>query len=477
MKIRPIVLSGGSGTRLWPVSRKDHPKQFAELLGQHSLLTTTLQMLQESDLFAPPIIIANEDHKFFILDVLSRVPCEEATILLEPCGRNTAGAALATALAEPDKDILHLLMPSDHVIKDHAAFFTAVHQAAAAASKGRIALFGIKPDYPETGYGYIQPGLTTEWPSVEAIQSFKEKPDAVTAEALIAAGALWNSGIFLYNPAVVTQEIQHLALDQLGLCQAALDESRMDFGCRILDKKNYWQLKNISFDYLIMENTKVGVVVPCAIGWSDVGSWQSLWQMADKNDDGNATHGPVTALNVHNSYLRSDGPVIGVIGLQDITVIATKDAVLIAPLNRSQDVKSLVALLEEQNHSAAAAHRRVMRPWGSYEGVAEGDRFQVKHIVVKPGQSLSLQMHNQRAEHWVVVVGAALVECDDVKKTVQANESVFIPKGSKHRLSNPGAADLHVVEVQSGDYLGEDDIVRFSDIYGRHNNSVLKSKA
>jgi mannose-1-phosphate guanylyltransferase/mannose-1-phosphate guanylyltransferase/mannose-6-phosphate isomerase len=468
MKIRPIILSGGSGTRLWPVSRKDHPKQFAEIFGQHSLLTTTFRMLQEADFFIPSVVVANEDHKFFILDVLMRCSREDTAVLLEPCGRNTAGAALTAALAEEDESVLHLLIPSDHVIKDHAAFFAAIKNAATAAAEGHLALFGIKPDYPETGYGYIQPGASTAWAQVNLIESFKEKPDAKTAEALIAGGALWNSGIFLYDPKVIVEEIKQLSPEQVDLCQAALTGSFDDLSCRILDKKAYAKLQNISFDYLVMENTKAGVVVPCSMGWSDIGSWQALWQIETKDDAGNVTLGPVTTLDVQNSYLRSDGPVIGVIGMHDVTVVATKDAVLIAPRNCSQDVKPLVALLEEQKHNAAAAHRRVMRPWGSYEGVAEGDRFQVKHIVVKPGQSLSLQMHHHRAEHWVVVVGTALVECDDVKKNVCENESIFIPKGSKHRLSNPGDSDLHVVEVQSGGYLGEDDIVRFDDTYGRH---------
>lgn len=477
MRIRPIILSGGSGTRLWPVSRKRHPKQFAELLGQHPLLMATVEMISASDMFETPMIVGNEDHKFFVLDVLMRLEKNNATILLEPCGRNTAAAAITAALAEKelsegkpaadDEGVLHLLIPSDHVIKDHNTFFTAIRSAAKAAREGRIALFGVKPAYPETGYGYIQPGKPTAWPQVDAIQNFKEKPDSAGAEKLIAQGALWNSGIFLYDPRVLLAEIAKLAPEQVSFCRTALQQSQMDLGCRILDKKSYEKLRDISFDYLVMENTQSGVVVPCDMGWSDIGSWEALWQLESKDKNANVLQGPVTVMDVGQSYIRSDGPVVGVIGLKDIAVVATKDAVLVMPRNRSQDVKGLVAALEAERRNAATEHCRVMRPWGSYEGVASGDRFQVKHIVVHAGQALSLQMHHHRAEHWVVVAGTALVECDDVTKSVFENESVFIPKGSKHRLSNPGKVNLHLVEVQSGEYLGEDDIVRFSDMYGR----------
>ncbi len=473
MKIRPVILSGGSGTRLWPISRQRHPKQFAELFGDYSLLMSCVQMIKEADLFLPPVIVGNADHKFFVLDVLLRLKQTGTTILLEPCGRNTAAAAVTAALAEAvedeaqDEKVLHLLIPSDHVIKDHKSFFAAIRHAAVAAAEGKLALFGIEPTSPETGYGYIQPGDPTAWAKVQAIAAFKEKPDAKSAETLIKQGALWNSGIFLYDPQMLVQEVEQLASEQVELCRDALKKARMDLGCTMLDKTAYEKLQNISFDYLVMENTRHGVVTPCSMGWSDVGSWHALWTIEDKDATGNVIQGPVTVMDVEGSYIRSDGAAVGVIGLKDIAVVVTKDAVLVMPRDRSQDVKPLVAALEKAHYKAATEHTKVMRPWGSYEGVASGDRFQVKHIVVQPGQSLSLQMHHHRAEHWIVVAGTAFVECDDVAKSVYENESVFIPKGARHRLSNKGKVNLHLVEVQSGEYLGEDDIVRFSDVYGR----------
>lgn len=462
-------MSGGSGTRLWPVSRQRHPKQFAEIVGQHSLLVATLQMLQKYTEFSAPLVIANEDHKFFVLDALSQVGLSSSSILLEPCARNTAAAALAAALYEPqgDEQVLHLLLPSDHVIDDPDAFFIAIQKASSAAARGHITLFGIAPTYPETGYGYIQRGSPTSWPSLDRIERFKEKPDLEAAKTLVQEGALWNSGIFLYDPEALRSELTRLAPESVNLCQTALDNATLDLGCKTLERSVYENLPNISFDNLVMENTKLGVVVPCVMGWSDVGSWQTLWQLGEKNSSGNVVQGPITTLDVHHSYLRSNGPTLGVIGMDNVVVVATKDAVLVVPRERSQEVKNLVAQLEKSGQKSALEHPRVMRPWGHYEGVAEGQRFQVKHIVVKPGQALSLQMHYHRAEHWVVVAGTALVECEGKSQTVLENQSVFIPKGSKHRLSNQEDVELHLVEVQSGDYLGEDDIVRFSDNYGR----------
>lgn len=466
LKIRPILLSGGSGTRLWPVSRRQYPKQFAPLLGEESLFATTLQRMGDRSRYTPPVIIANTEHKFFILEALEHLRITDAIVLLEPQGRNTAAAAIIAALHEQDKDMLHLVMPSDHLIGDEAAFHAAVAQASAQAQSD-IVLFGIKPDRPETGYGYIIPDGAIGDSKVRRIALFSEKPDQANAAALIARGALWNSGIFLYKPDILRGEAERLAPEHTKLCAAALQDGVFDGRCTILAESAYGRMENHAFDTLIMEHTQRGAVLPCAMGWNDVGSWEMIWQLSGKDARGNAIIGPVVAQDTQNSYIRSDGPVVAVLGMEDCMVVATKDVVLVAPRARSQDIKTLLPKVEARHEDIAATHTCVPRPWGTYENISQGKNFRVKHIVVKPGRSLSLQMHHHRAEHWVVVEGTANVECEDVEKIVFPNESVFVPRGAKHRLSNPGKVDLHLIEVQSGDYLNEDDIVRFEDMYGR----------
>lgn len=467
MKIRPVILSGGSGTRLWPISRRCFPKQFAPLVGDESLFAAALRTTLDRELFAPPIIVANVEHKFLILDALQAVGVDDARILLEPEGRNTGAAAITAALTDSSEDTLHLVMPSDHLIEKRDAFIAAVQAAASAAQAGNIVLFGMRPSYPETGYGYIVPGEKTGWAGIARVGAFQEKPDAIIAKQLIDNGALWNSGMFLYLSSMLVEETQTLAPEYLPLCMEALAQSKKDLGCLTLAAEPYAQIPSEPFDRLIMERTKRGCVIPCSIGWSDAGSWHALWQMSKHNDNGNVFVGPVVSQEVSDAYIRSDGPTVAVLGVRDIAVIATRDAVLIAPRNRAQDVKALVAKIERQDPALADHHMRVLRPWGTYESLAEAGNFHVKHIIVHPGRALSLQQHHHRAEHWIIVGGTAKVERDGVEELVFPNESVFVPRGAVHRLSNPGKIPLHLIEVQSGDYFGEDDILRFDDPYGR----------
>ena len=467
--LRPVVLSGGSGTRLWPLSRKNHPKQFLPLADAENSFIGALRTAADRTRFAPPFVVGNTDHRFLILDSLTHIGIEDARVFLEPMGRNTAIAALIATIAEMDTQSsgLHLVMPSDHTIADKAAFARALDIAAPAARSGKIVLFGIEPIYPETGFGYISPSQSEDDEAVRSIATFHEKPDAKTATNLIENGALWNSGIFLYDPATLLSEAERLMPDDLALCRQAIQTARKDFTGLQLSADLYAQMGDHSFDRAIMEKTDKGAVVACRMGWSDLGSWQSLWQAADKDSDNNALYGPTITHVTDGCYIRSEGPSIATVGVHDLTVVATKDAVLVASRAQSQNVKFLVDKLYTANQPLAFDHPRVLRPWGFYESLAQSEHFHVKRIVVLPGKSLSLQKHLHRAEHWVVVTGIADIECDDIQRTLMANESFFVPIGAKHRLSNRGEVDLHVIEVQSGDYIGEDDIVRFDDPYGR----------
>ncbi|MFA4995081.1 MAG: mannose-1-phosphate guanylyltransferase/mannose-6-phosphate isomerase [Bdellovibrionales bacterium] len=471
--VRPVILSGGSGTRLWPVSRKHYPKQFAPLLGNESLFTETLKRVGDRAQFAAPLVVGNVDHRFLMLDCLEQLGIKDAIIFLEPLGRNTAAAALIAAIAEEKtakkggKKVLHLVMPSDHVIADKAAFLRALDTARPAAEEGKLVLFGITPSRPDTGFGYILCSDKTAHAGVNKIEKFCEKPAENVAKELIDKGAVWNSGIFFYDPAVLLKEAERLMPDDLALCRKALDKAQNDFTGIKLSETLYAKLGNQPFDRAIMEKTDKGAAVACDMGWSDLGSWEALWQIEKKDDQKNAVIGPVVLRNTEGCYIRSYGPTVATMGVSDLAIVAMKDAVLIAPRAYSQEVRELADDVSNTKKSLALDHPRVMRPWGSYEGIALGEQFQVKHIIVAPKRSLSLQMHHHRAEHWIVVAGTAEVQCGDTKKTVLPNESVYIPIGAKHRLRNPGDVDLQLIEVQSGDYLGEDDIVRFEDAYGR----------
>jgi mannose-1-phosphate guanylyltransferase / mannose-6-phosphate isomerase len=469
--IHPVILSGGSGTRLWPMSRSFYPKQLLPLVGEHSLLQQAALRVADVPGFGAPLLIANEEHRFIIAEQLREIDVAAQGLLLEPVGRNTAPAACVAALtlAEAEPDALMLLMPSDHTITDRDAFLAAVERAAVAARAGYLVTFGIHPERAETGYGYIERGAAFSCAQgAFAVARFVEKPDPETAERYVAAGAfLWNSGIFLFPAALYLSELERLRPEMLEACRRALSAARRDDDFIRLDKQAFTACPSDSIDYTVMEHTERAVVVPVSMGWSDLGSWDALWDMAEKDAAGNALVGNVIAEDAKNCYLRSEAGLVAVLGVEDMVVVATDDAVMLAPRNRAQDVRRLVARLVKEGRSEADALPRVHRPWGSYQTLHAGHRVQVKHILVKPGGKLSLQMHHHRAEHWVVVQGTARVRRGDEEIMLSEDQSTYIPLGTPHRLENPGKIPLHLIEVQSGAYLGEDDIVRFEDHYGR----------
>jgi mannose-1-phosphate guanylyltransferase/mannose-6-phosphate isomerase len=468
--IHPVILSGGAGSRLWPLSRRLYPKQLLPLAGGQTMIQDTASRFK-GERFSPPVVICNQEHRFLIAEQLRECGTKDARIILEPVGRNTAPAAAIAALlvAKTDPDAVLILVPSDHVIRNTAAFVHAVDAALPAARSGALVTFGIKPSAPETGYGYIARGEALSGSSgVFGVERFVEKPDRATAETYLASGRhFWNSGMFLFSAKVLLSEMKRLEPQMLAACEAAVAKGRGDMDFFRLDETAFESCPAQSIDYAVMEKTRHAAVVPVDMGWSDVGSWQSLWDITAKNAAGNATQGDVMVESVRNSYLRSDGPLVAAVGVEDLVVVATTDAVLVAHRDATQDVKRVVDELEKAGREHHVHHRKVYRPWGSYESIDTGERFQVKRIVVNPGAKLSLQMHHHRAEHWIVVSGTARVVCDEKQFLLQENESTFIPLGAKHRLENPGKVPLHLIEVQSGTYLGEDDIVRFEDTYGR----------
>lgn len=471
--ITPVLMSGGTGSRLWPLSREAYPKQLLPLLGQASLLQETLQRVMDSPLFGAPLVVANADHRFLIAEQVRALGCADAQIILEPFGRNTCPAAAVAALLahrrDPDSTIL--LMPADHRIGDVPAFLAAVEAGGEAARQGAFVLFGITPTAPATGYGYIQCGDTLEDPRLRRVLGFTEKPDQTTAEAYLATGDYaWNSGIFLLPARRFLEELARLAPQVLRACTEAIDKAVTDLDFLRLDPEAFRHAPDISIDYAVMEKTPHAVVVPTDCAWSDIGAWSALWELAEKDGNATATLGDVVALDTKGCYIRSDGPLVATVGLEDLIVVATADAVMIAPKHRDQDVKKLVDRLKALGHAAAVQTPQVHRPWGFYQSLHTGDRFQVKRITVAPGQKLSLQKHYHRAEHWVVVNGTALVTRDDEQILLRENESVYLPLGCVHRLENPGRVPLNLIEVQSGAYLGEDDIVRIEDIYARDSN-------
>ena len=466
----PVILSGGSGTRLWPVSRESFPKQLWPLVSEHSMLQETARRGIGTG-FAAPIIVCNQEHRFLVAEQMRASGIDNATIVLEPMGRNSAPAITAAALlvAETDPDAVLWMMAADAVIAKTEALQEALARAVVAARAGRIVTFGMHPHRAETAYGYIEVGAElAEAPGVHAVGKFLEKPDATLAAELAGSGRhLWNSGMFVFTARTLLAEMEHFAPDVLAAVRRAIAGRVQDLDFVRLDPEAFGASPNISLDYAVAERTKLAAVIPADLGWSDVGSWDALWERLPKDEAGNATAGDVLLEGAQNCLVRSDGILTAVVGLEDVVVVVTKDAVLAMHRDRAQDVKRVVDRLRAAKRHEAVAHNRAYRPWGFYESLILGDRFQVKRIVVSPGHRLSLQKHFHRAEHWVVVSGAALVQRDDEEVLVRENESIYLPLGCVHRMTNPGRIPLTLIEVQSGSYLGEDDIVRLEDTYGR----------
>jgi mannose-1-phosphate guanylyltransferase/mannose-6-phosphate isomerase len=472
--IHPVILSGGSGTRLWPLSRAMYPKQFIRFFngGGPSFLGATLKRLGAADGFQPPMLLCNNDHRFLVKEELEQAGIKPRAVILEPVARNT-GAAIAVAalsVARENPAGLLVVMPSDHAIRDEARFIEAVRRAAKVAATGKLVLFGIKPDGPNTGYGYIRQGSALEGFSGGAfkVDAFFEKPDKATAEKYLASGNyFWNSGIFVLHATTLIDELTRLEPRIIDAARAALACAVDDLGCQKLDRAAFSQSPNISIDYAVMERTTQAAMLPIDVGWNDVGSWASLWDIAKRDADGNFVHGDAVLESTRNCYVHSEKAIVSTIGVDNLIIVDTPDALLVADKAKAQDVSKIVARLKQSNRKEQEQHLKNFRPWGYFETLSLGPRFQVKKLHVKPGGKLSMQMHHHRSEHWIVVQGTAKVVIGDIEKLVRENESVYIFATQWHRLENPGKVPVELIEVQIGTYLGEDDIVRADDVYHR----------
>jgi len=472
--IYPVILSGGSGTRLWPLSRAMYPKQFIRFFnGQgQSFLTAALKRLKSEEGFAKPTILGNNDHRFLIQEELNAAGVTPRTIMLEPIARNTAAAIAVAALSivRENPAAVLVVMPSDHAISDDTRFIEAVRRAAKVAATGRLVLFGIQPKTPHTGFGYIRQGMSVEGFANAAfeVEEFCEKPDAATARRYLDQGDYyWNSGIFVLNARVFLEELADHEPRILDAARGALGNAIDDLGFMRLDRTCFAQSPNISVDYAVMEKTKAAAMLPIDVGWNDVGSWASLWEISKHDDKGNVVNGEAILEDTDNCYIHSQRSLVSTIGVKDLVIVDTPDAILVADRSRSQDVGKVVARLKQSNRKEQEQHLRNYRPWGYFETLNIGPRFQVKLLHVKPGGKLSMQMHHHRSEHWIVVQGTAKVFVGDMEKLVRENESVYIFATQWHRLENPGKVPLEIIEVQIGTYLGEDDIVRTDDVYNR----------
>jgi len=464
----PVIMSGGSGTRLWPLSRKLFPKQFLPLSNENTMLQETLSRLEGLDT-QPPVVICNDEHRFIVAEQLRNSGIDKSDIILEPVGRNTAPAIAVAAFhaLKTDKDAILLVLAADHIIEDVASFHAAINHAESLAAEGKLVTFGIVPDKPETGYGYIRRGNQIDEHRY-AVDSFVEKPDLATAESYLLSGEyLWNSGMFMFRADRYLEELKKFHPDIYSCCEQSVNSIEESYDYLRLKKETFSDCPSESIDYAVMEKTADAAVVSLDANWNDVGSWSALWDIQQKDNAGNVSVGDVVIEDVTDSYCHSSSKLVTAVGVENIVIVETPDAVMVSSKDRVQDVKLIVEKLNASDRPEAMIHRQASRPWGSYDCIDQGERFQVKRIIVKPGASLSLQMHHHRAEHWIVVKGTAEVTRDEEVFTLSENQSTYIPLGVKHRLANPGVVPLELIEVQSGSYLGEDDIVRFDDTYGR----------
>ena len=469
----PVILSGGVGSRLWPLSREHYPKQLLALVDDKTLLQNTLCRLEGLADKSAPLMVCNENHRFLVAEQLRNIGISPTHIILEPVGRNTAPAVAVAALAAltHEPEALLLVLPADHLIANAGAFREMVATGVPLAEAGYLVTFGIVPERPETGYGYINASDAIEDTIALSVERFVEKPNLETAQQYVKSGQYyWNSGMFLFKAATYLEELEKFAPEIVGTCRVAVENALEDQDFLRLDAAAFKTCPSDSIDYAVMEKTNKAVVIPLNAGWNDVGAWSSLWEVSPQNNDGNVILGDVLTENVHNSYLRSEHRLLAAVGIENLTVVETADAVLVAHNDKVQDVKKIVSYLKTTARSEADLHRKVYRPWGCYETIDIESRFQVKRISVNPGASLSLQMHYHRSEHWVIVKGTARITRGDKTFILGENQSTYISLGIKHRLENPGKLPLEIIEVQSGSYLGEDDVVRFEDVYGREKN-------
>jgi len=470
MKIIPVILSGGSGSRLWPLSRSTYPKQLLSLVSEQTMLQETLSRLAKWENVERPIIVCGNDHRFIVAEQLRAIDVDPKVIVLEPEGRNTAPAiAAASILLNSEPDSAMLILPADHVIRDVETFEKIVLTAINHAKNNKLVTFGITPSSADTGYGYIQLGNEISgFNNSYEIKHFIEKPDLKTAKKYLQSGKyLWNSGMFLFKPSAFIGELLKYEPKMVSQVQLAIDNSYKDLDFLRLSEKDFKECSSNSIDYAVMEKTELGVIVRSEIGWSDIGSWEALSSISTKDKNGNTLQGDIFALDTKNTYIRAESRLVAAIGIEDLIIVDTQDALLISDKKNTQDVKKIISYIKSKKRTEHDEHKKIFRPWGHYESLILSDNFQVKSIIIKPGGKLSLQMHNKRTEHWVVVSGEASVTIDDKETMLYENQSIYIPIACKHRLSNAGKKLLHIIEIQSGTYLGEDDIVRFDDAYGR----------